>query len=125
MEVRKLDIYDEHLVNGTEFCVAKCPLNDFSCFNVCISAEKYCDGVVDLASNDTIFVSQTDNSTFLLYPDELYCSHRFHALFMISYVLSFVSFSFGVALIVRTRPLVHFLIRRRAKEVLKKKENQA
>ena len=53
---------------------------------------------------------------------ELYCSNRLHAVFMLAYVLTFVSFSFSIALIVRTRPLLHFLIRRRAKELKKKME---
>ena len=78
-------------------------------------------------SNSTIFIKNysTINYTIsdvLLYPDELYCSNRLHAVFMIAYVLTFVSFSFSIALVVRTRPLLHFLIRRRTKEIKMKKE---
>ena len=81
-------------------------------------------------SNASIFIKNYQFSTkinytisdVLLYPDELYCSSRLHAVFMVAYVLTFVSFSFSIALVVRTRPLIHFLIRRRAKEVRKETE---
>ena len=134
VEVRKLDIYDEHLVNGS-FCVTKCQIPNSAgnyCTDVCVESDLYCNGNIDMpALNNSlsIFVKHSTvlsiNYTIsdaLLYPDELYCSSRLHAIFMIAYVLTFVSFSFSVALIVRTRPLLHFLIRRRAKEVRKKTE---
>ena len=99
------------------------------CTNICIESDLYCNGNIDMPndSNSTIFVKNysTINYTIsdvLLYPDELYCSSRLHAVFMIAYVLTFVSFSFSIALVVRTRPLLHFLIRRRTKEIKMKKE---
>merc|ERR1712066_101575 len=104
------------------------------CTDICIKSELYCNGNIDMpASNSSYFIKHystlnytidevyyTINNVILLYPDELYCSSRLHAVFMVAYVLTFVSFSFSIALIVRTRPLLHFLIRRRAKEVRKK-----
>ena len=99
------------------------------CTNICIESDLYCNGNIDMPndSNSTIFIKNysTINYTIsdvLLYPDELYCSSRLHAVFMIAYVLTFVSFSFSIALVVRTRPLLHFLIRRRTKEIKMKKE---
>merc|ERR1712066_263318 len=97
------------------------------CTDICIKSELYCNGNIDMpARNSSFFIKHystlnyTINNGILLYPDELYCSSRLHAVFMVAYVLTFVSFSFSIALIVRTRPLLHFLIRRRAKEVRKK-----
>ncbi len=104
--------------------------------SVCIDSHLYCDGNIDLRNNfgngsSEIFVnkknlSETDNMTFtlkdvLLYPDEIYCSWRVHATFMLCYMMSFLSFCAAIAVLVRTRPLIHFLIRRRAKELAKKK----
>ena len=105
------------------------------CTDICIKSELYCNGNIDMpGSNSSIFIKNYSTlnytidevnymiSNVLLYPDELYCSNRLHAVFMLAYVLTFVSFSFSIALIVRTRPLLHFLIRRRAKELKKKME---
>ena len=60
----------------------------------------------------------------LLYPDELYCTSRFHAVFLTSYVVSFICFCFATAVIVRTRPIVNFLIRRRNKEIRQMKDKK-
>ena len=149
VEARKIDIYDDLLSNnGTQICVQSCPWlplesqNDQSnsCIDICVASSSYCNGHIDLnATEQEIFIiipaaaseDLQSNYTYrdaLLYPDELYCSSRLHALFMVSYVLSFVSFAFAVALIVRTRPLIHFLLRRRAKEIRKRRlqeENSA
>ena len=132
--MRKIDIFDENHTNGT-FCLEKCPIDlteNITCNDICINAMDYCNGVIDLKTqfefdqqNEFIFVSNSSNYTTsdaLLYPDELYCSYRLHATFMICYVLSFVSFSFGIAIVMRTRPLIHFLLRRRAKELKKMEE---
>ena len=128
-----MDIFDDHHFNGT-FCVNNCPsLTKLpeNCEKICINATDYCNGKIDMKTVDVVgkeenetvrrtFVSSKNET--LLYPDELYCSFRLHATFMISYVLSFVSFSFGIAILMRTLPLLKFLSRRRAKEVAKMHE---
>ena len=131
--MRKLDIFDENHNNGT-FCVEKCPVQKIvneSCQDICINATDYCNGIIDLKTqlefddHTFIFVSNSTNYTIddaLLYPDELYCSYRLHAIFMVCYVLSIISFSFGITIVVRTRPLIHFLHRRRAKEIRQMQE---
>ena len=126
VELRKLDIFDDHHFNGT-FCVDNCPTISSppeNCEKICINATDYCNGKIDMKTeNETtrrIFISSKNET--LLYPDELYCSFRLHATFMVSYVLSFVSFSFGIAIFMRTLPLLKFLSRRRAKEVAKMQE---
>ena len=108
------------------------PLESGTCFDVCIESKRYCNGIIDLTTGDefntssdaSIFVAAGhDNYTIsdvMLYPDEIYCSSRLHVAFMLSYILSFVSFSFAIAIVVRTRPIIHFLIRRRTKEIQKK-----
>ena len=126
VELRKLDIFDDHHFNGT-FCLDNCPTISSppeNCEKICINATDYCNGKIDMKTeNETtrrIFISSKNET--LLYPDELYCSFRLHATFMVSYVLSFVSFSFGIAIFMRTLPLLKFLSRRRAKEVAKMQE---
>ena len=121
-----MDIFDDHHFNGT-FCVDNCPTISSppeNCEKICINATDYCNEKIDMKTeNETtrrIFVSSKNET--LLYPDELYCSFRLHATFMVSYVLSFVSFSFGIAIFMRTLPLLKFLSRRRAKEVAKMQE---
>ena len=119
VELRKMDIFDDYHFNGT-FCLQNCDFEQENCQEFCINATQYCDGKIHMKSNESIFIN--DQNETMLYPDELYCSFRLHATFMISYVLSFVSFAFGIAIFTRTLPLLKFLSRRRAKGVAKMQE---
>lgn len=133
VEMRKLDIYDKHHRNGT-FCVTVCPISVLSsqagnCSEeLCVESKKYCDGVIDLTTvNEFNATDQTDffaahhnyssHDAILLYPDEIYCSNRLQVAYAFSFAFTFFSFCFATAVIVRTRPIIHFLIRRRAKEI--------
>ncbi len=149
VEMRKIDLQETNEINGTSFCVTKCEFKDgtISCLESteeCIDSNLYCDGIIDLKNtignetsqmfvkngllpnNETQNVTQTVHALddTLLFPDEIYCSERVHTVFMFCYVITFLSFCAAIAVVVRTRPLVHYLIRRRAKELAKKRAKE-
>ena len=144
-ETRHLDIIDLGTFNDS-FCLNKCRHGESlhshedyqpSCTQTCLPLEQYCDGKIDFTleafdHNDTkpheflvpITITNVTVDNILLFPDELYCASRLSPIFLASYFLSFICFCLSIAVAVKTRPIIHFLMRRRNKELKKKQPKE-